>query len=124
MYVALASPRSIAADPRGWAREKLWTIGLRSLEILEGDNYELDVTFALRTNDLIGFFERHPEYERPPALADRIHADIYLFEPDEVPYSGLEFDRAKIERFWREGYDTAMKVLDRAPLRSATPRWQ
>ncbi len=122
VYVALASPRVIAADPRGWAREKLWTIGLRSLDILEGDNYEFDITSALQTNDLIGFFDRHPDYEKPPALADKIHADIYLFEPPEVPYSGLEFDSGKIEKFWQEGYDTAMKVLDRAPLRSTTAR--
>ena len=122
IYVALASPRAIGSDRRRWATEKVWTIGLRSLDILEGDNYEFDVAFALETNDLIGFFERHPEYERPPALADKIHADIYLFEPDEVPYSGLEFDHEKIQRFWQKGYDTAMKVLDTGPLRSTTPR--
>ncbi len=115
MYVALASPRAIATEPRSWAESALWRVGLRSLEILEGENYAWDINGALLMNSIVRFFDRHADYERPHAVEGKLHAHIRLFEPDAVPYSALEFDPVKIRAFWKEGYEKARDVLARGP---------
>jgi len=113
MYVALASPRAIEAETRAWPNAALWHVGLRSIEILEGENYAWDIDGALQVNSLVRFFDEHPGYERPPVLRGKLHAAIRLFEPDSVPYSALEFDPTKIRTFWEAGYQKARAVLSR-----------
>ncbi len=113
LYVALASPRAVAAEPRPWAGQSLPRIALRALEILEGENYEWDIDGALAMNDIVEFFASHPEYERPKVLEGKVRADIRLFEPESRPYSALEFDPGKIRAFWESGYLKARAVLAR-----------
>lgn len=113
MYVALASPRAIESETRAWSDAALWHVGLRSIEILEGENYAWDIDGALEMNSLVRFFDEHPGYEWPLVLRGKLYAAIRLFEPDSLPYSALEFDPAKIRAFWEAGYQKARAVLGR-----------
>ena len=113
LYVALASPRAVAADPLAWTSQSVAQVALRSLEILEGENYEWDINGALEMNSIVEFFANHPMYECPTVLKGKVRADIRLFEPDSLPYSALEFDPAKIRAFWEAGYQKARVVLAR-----------
>jgi predicted acylesterase/phospholipase RssA len=112
IFLALASPIKIEPQQRGsWEKAGALDVALRSLDILEGENYYWDLQGAKTMNELVRFFDERPEYERPPCLQNKLHADLMVIEPDRAHYSALEFDPLKIRGYWQHGMEKTMAVL-------------
>jgi len=114
IFLALASPIQVEAKGRGsWERIGALEVALRSLEILEGENYYWDLHGAKMMNELVRFFDERPHYERPAILQKKMHADLIVIEPSHTPYSALEFDPLKIRGYWQHGVERTLEVLEK-----------
>jgi predicted acylesterase/phospholipase RssA len=112
IFLSLASPIKVEAKERGsWEKAGALEVALRSLDILEGENYYWDLQGAKTLNELVRFFDERPEYERPACLENKLYADLIVIEPDRAPYSALEFDPLKIRGYWQHGVEKTLEVL-------------
>jgi predicted acylesterase/phospholipase RssA len=116
MYIVLASPAQILPD-NGEFRS-IDRVGLRSLELLQAENYLWDLRHAIELNELIPFFKDRPIEEWPKilmaGLKPKLHVTPILIDPDpSYPmYNSLEFNSDAIKRFWEHGRERALEKLD------------
>jgi NTE family protein len=88
-----------------WRKRPLWQVALRTLQIANHETMKDDEEHALRINELVAIFERHPELSRPAWLRDRIHADVVRIEcsGEDAPYDMFEVKPDLIRHAWRRG---------------------
>jgi predicted acylesterase/phospholipase RssA len=121
MYIVLASPAQILPDEGEF--RSIDRVGLRSLELLQAENYLWDLRHAIELNELIPFFKGRPIEEWPKILLagskPKLHVTPILIDPDPTypMYNSLEFDTDAIRRFWEHGRQRVFAKLDAEALR-------
>lgn len=88
-----------------WRKRPIWRVALRTLQIANLETIKDDEENALRINELLAVFERHPELPRPAWLEGWVHADVVRIEcsGEDAPYDMFQVKPDLIRHAWERG---------------------